>query len=146
MIRERYGASPLHLLAHLGALALAGWAVLHLLGLGNARYVVFWLVGAVIVHDFVLWPLYTLLDRGGRHALSPRALNHVRFPLVASGLLALVFFPLMCGKSDLGGVSGVASEGYLARWLLVSGALFAVSALLYVLYGLRGRSGGGSSS
>ena len=62
-MRARYGASPLHLLAHLAALALAAWALLQALQLGGAERIVLWLVGAVVLHDVVLWPAYTTLDR-----------------------------------------------------------------------------------
>ena len=41
----------------------------------------------------------------------------------------------MCGKGEAAytRVSGVAWEGYAERWLLVSAALFAGSAVLYLL-------------
>ncbi len=65
-MRGRYGASPLHLLAHLAALALAAWALLQALQLGHAQRIVLWLVGAVVLHDLVLWPAYTALDRLAR--------------------------------------------------------------------------------
>ena len=50
-MRARYGASPLHLLAHLAALALAAWALLQALQLGGAQRIVPWLVDAVVLRD-----------------------------------------------------------------------------------------------
>ena len=133
-MRARYGASPLHLLAHVAALALAAWALLQALQLGNAQRIVLWLVGAVVLHDLVLWPAYTALDRLARRGRPAAWANYVRVPAGISGLLLLVFFPVMCGKGERSymRVSGSAWEGYTARWLLVSGVLFLAAAALYV--------------
>ena len=57
-----YGAGPLHLLTMLGCLALAGYAAAELLP-SNAVGILVWLVGAVVAHDLILFPLYTLADR-----------------------------------------------------------------------------------
>jgi len=126
---RRYGASPVHLLAHLAALALAAWALVQIPGLGNWQRIVVWLVAAVVVHDLVLFPAYTAAGRlVGR---SP----FVRVPLALSALLALVFFPVMCGKGEgaYTRVSGTEWDGYAERWLLVSALLFAGSAVLYAV-------------
>jgi hypothetical protein len=134
-MRRRYGASPLHLLAHLAALALAAWALLQALQLGGAERIVLWLVGAVVLHDLVLWPAYTSLDRLARRGRPLAWANYVRVPAGISAVLALVFFPVMCGKGEAAytRVSGTTWEGYAGRWLLVSAALFAVSGAFYVL-------------
>ena len=65
-MRRRYGASPVHLLAHLALLPLAAWALLTVLDFRAASNVVLWLVGAVILHDLVLLPAYSALDRARR--------------------------------------------------------------------------------
>jgi hypothetical protein len=142
-MRARYGASPLHLLAHLAALALAAWALLQALQLGGAERIVLWLVGAVVLHDLVLWPAYTTLDRLARQRRPLGAANYVRFPVGVSALLLLVFFPVVCGKGEsiYTRVSGETWEGYAARWLLVSAALFVVAGGVYLA-----RSRTGSSS
>jgi hypothetical protein len=142
-MRARYGASPLHLLAHLAALALAAWALLQAFQLGGADRIVLWLVGAVVLHDLVLWPAYTTLDRLARRRRPAGWANYVRFPVGVSALLLLVFFPVMCGKGEAAytRVSGTTWEGYAGRWLLVSGIVFAVAAVLYLA-----RSRGGSRS
>jgi hypothetical protein len=133
-MRARYGASPLHLLVHLAALALAAWALLQALQLGGAERIVLWLVGAVVLHDLVLWPAYTTLDRVARRGRPVGWANYVRVPLGISALLALVFFPVMCGKGEASytRVSGETWEGYAGRWLLVSALLFAGAAALYI--------------
>jgi hypothetical protein len=142
-MRARYGASPLHLLAHLAALALAAWALLQALQLGGAERIVLWLAGAVLLHDLVLWPAYTTLDRLARRGRPAGWANYVRIPVGLSALLLLVFFPVMCGKGEATytRVSGQSWEGYAARWLVVSAVLFVVAGGLYLL-----RSRAGSSS
>jgi hypothetical protein len=59
----------------------------------------------------------------------------VRVPALLSGLLALVFFPLMLGLGDstYHAASARHAHGYLSRWLAISGALFAISALAYAV-------------
>ncbi len=136
LLHRAYGATPLHLLAHLGALSLAAYAVLQLVGVGRADNVLLWFVGAVVLHDFLLLPFYSGLDRAGRSlAGSSRrfAINYVRVPLGLSALLALVYFPVICGKTEgaYRNASGVSPEGYIGRWLLASLVIFAGSALLY---------------
>jgi hypothetical protein len=139
----RYGSSPLHLLAHLAAFALAGWALLQVLDLGNWQRAILWLAGAVVLHDLVLWPGYTLLDRAARRGRPAAWANYVRVPLGISALLALVFFPVICGKGErtYERVSGQSWDGYAERWLLVSALLFAAAAGVYLV-----RSRAGSSS
>ena len=134
----RYGASPLHLLAHLVALPLVAFALLQIAERGDAARILIWLALSAVVHDLLLLPFYGLLDRAGRRTTG-RAVNFVRVPALLSGLLLLVFFPAISGKGEgaFHGVSGLDYDGYLARWLLITAALFAVSG---AVYGLRSRS------
>ena len=121
---SRYGASPLHALAHLAAFALAGFALLQLVDMRDAANVLVWFIGAVVLHDFVLLPFYSTLDRAAQ-AASGDAVNYVRVPVGLSALLLLVYFPLILGRSTgkLEQVSGAPAPDYLARWLLITGLL-----------------------
>ena len=134
----RYGASPLHLLAHLVALPLVAFALLQIAERGDAARILVWLALSAVVHDLLLLPFYGVLDRLGQRTAG-RAVNFVRVPALLSGLLLLVFFPAISGKGEgaFHGVSGLDYDGYLARWLLITAALFAVSG---AVYGLRSRS------
>jgi hypothetical protein len=98
----------------------------------------------VILHDFVLFPLYSGLDRGARLALRGPAVNYVRVPAGLSLLLLAVFFGTIAGKgaSSYRAVSGRSFDGYVTRWLLITVALFGVSGLTYLVCrrsGPRGR-------
>jgi hypothetical protein len=132
-MRRLYGASPLHLLAHLALLPFCAWALLELLGARAAANVVVWLVACVIVHDLVVLPLYSGADRGVRRAAGA-AINFVRVPAALSLLMLAVYFGVISGRGEgaFRAASGLEYEGYAARWLLASAALFAASGLLYV--------------
>jgi hypothetical protein len=131
-VRRRYGASPLHLLAHLALLPLAGWALLQILQLNTARTILLWFLGAVILHDLVLLPAYSALDRAAQPATGD-AINYVRVPAGIWLLLGLVFLPVIAGRGDAAfhRVSGLHFEGYLGRWLLAGAILFSISAIAY---------------
>src|SRR5438128_2607357 len=81
--------------------ALAGWGLVEIFGGLNPANVPIWLFGAVIAHDLVLVPVYSLLaaiaTRGlgvaSGGSLRVSALNHLRIPAFFSGLLFLVWFP-----------------------------------------------------
>ena len=137
-MRRRYGASPLHALAHLLALLLVGYAVFQVLALDDSLGILLWLAAAVLLHDAVLWPLYASADRAGGRALGAAA-NHVRVPLGLSLVLALAFLSTLSGRgeSTYGRASGQAWDGHLARWLIVTAALFGISGLVWLLRARR---------
>jgi hypothetical protein len=138
-VRARYGASPLHLLAHLAVLPLVAWALLQVIDRPDAIRIVVWLALSAVVHDLVLLPFYSALDRAGQRAAPRPAVNYLRVPALLSGLLLLVFFPAISGKGEpsFQRTSGLTYDGYLARWLLITAALFAISAVAYRLRGSR---------
>jgi hypothetical protein len=138
-VKARYGASPLHLLAHLVVLPLVAWALLQVVDRPDALRILLWLALRAVVHDFVLLPFYSVLDRAGQRAAPRPAVNYVRVPALLSGLLLLVFFPAISGKGEpsFQRTSGLTYDGYLARWLLITAALFAISAVAYRLRGSR---------
>ncbi|OLT31154.1 hypothetical protein BJF79_09180 [Actinomadura sp. CNU-125] len=139
-LRARYGAGPTHLLALAVCFALAGYAALRVFTTTPWPFVLAWFAGAAVAHDLVLFPLYALADRsltGASRARPgrPSPVNHLRVPFAASGLLLLLFFPMITrwSERDYTAASGRTEDPYLGRWLLVTAALFALSAALYVL-------------
>jgi hypothetical protein len=129
MIRRRYGASPWHLLGHL---ALAG-VVIYVLGqlVGQHGWVnlVAWLVAGAVLHDFVLLPGYSAVDAVLRRTFGTYV-NYVRVPLLVSGLLLLIFFPLILVEGDGNFVrnAGHHEGGYAEAWLLISAGLLLAGA------------------
>jgi hypothetical protein len=132
-----YGASPLHLLTMMACLALAGFAVAELLP-SNYIGIPVWLAGAVIGHDLILMPLYTVADRSAmavfRHR-PPRLpavpwINYLRVPAALSGLLLLIWFPLIFRlPTRFPDTTTLSLDPYLWHWLAVTGALFLLSAV-----------------
>lgn len=147
--RFEYGASPFHLVAVVAAFTLVGYGALQLLNRLDPKGIITWFGGAIVVHDFVFLPLYSavglLVYAIARLGLlePPRvaALNHFRVPAVLSGVLFLVWFPLILGLSGpaFEAAAGRTTDGYLARWLIITGALFAVSGAIYALRLARAR-------
>jgi hypothetical protein len=120
----------LHLLALLAAFALAGYAVRGVVAAGQWRGFALWFAIAIVGHDLLLFPLYSLADlslrrllpgrsAGRRHegavepsagrsgqagssaaAAGPPVINYIRVPAAFSLLLLLVWFPLILGLSS----------------------------------------------
>ncbi|MDH6218614.1 hypothetical protein M2283_005948 [Streptomyces pseudovenezuelae] len=99
--------------------------------------VALWIVGVALLHDLVLLPLYAAADRALVRAAGPRrrAVMYVRVPAALSGLLLLVWFPLIGGEvaGRYTSATGLSADGFATRWLLLTAVLFGGSALLYVL-------------
>lgn len=138
--QRRYGSHPLHALCMIASLALATYAGIKLLQ-GRTLAVVIWFVAAAVLHDLVLLPLYGLIDRGllrvrgirGQRLPQAPWINYLRVPLVLSVLLLVVFLPDIAGLAEhrYEGTTAMTTDGYLARWLLVTAGLFAASAVVY---------------
>jgi hypothetical protein len=149
--RDFYGAHPAHLVILVASFGLVGYAVWHVAqGPLPVRMAIFF-VAAVIVHDLVAYPIYAGVDRLLAAVTAPRGslsrsarritvVNHVRVPLVISGLLLLVFGSVIVGGGEgtYQRASGLDFAPYLLRWLLITAALFLGSALIYL--GRRMRS------
>ena len=140
-----YGASPLHLLALLACFGLAGYAAARLVS-PRPLAVAAWFIGAVVGHDLLLMPLYSLADRSVMAAIRHRDpqlpvtpwINYVRVPAALSGLLLLVWFPLILRlPSPYHASTTLSADPYLWHWLAVTGALFLLSAVALALR-LRG--------
>jgi hypothetical protein len=140
--KKRYGAGPLHLAVHVIGFAVAGFAIVQLLD--QRRWVnwLAWFLAAALLHDLVLLPLYSALDRiiRGRAPRLPDRhhvpiVNHLRAPALISGVLLLIYFPLILGQANSGYLSatGHHPEGYLRNWLLITVALFAGSGVVYAV-------------
>lgn len=139
LVRRWYGEGPLHLLLMAASFALAGYAGVRLLA-GDAFGVVVWFVGAALVHDLVLVPLYAGADLLLRRSLGPRPglVNFVRVPVFLSGLLLLMWWPLITRHTRrYEPASGLSPDVFLGNWLLITAALFVLSALWLVVRTLR---------
>jgi hypothetical protein len=145
-----YGANPLHLLAMIGCLALAWYAGAQLLHTKTIDVLV-WFAGAVIGHDLILMPLYALADKSVMVVFRHRPpelptvpwINYLRVPVVLSGMLLLIWFPLIFRiPSHFPRTTDLSLDPYLGHWLAVTGALFLLAAVALALR-LGSRTGRG---
>ncbi|MEV4010728.1 hypothetical protein AB0J35_09525 [Nonomuraea angiospora] len=140
-----YGAPLWHLLVLVACFMVAGYVATRVVAAGIWMGFVAWFVAAIILHDLVLFPLYSAADTAaqamaGRVARPRRtrrlaAINHLRVPAMLSGLLLLVWFPLILGGAERNyrWAVGLSTSPYLVRWLLITLVLFGVSGLLYAV-------------
>jgi hypothetical protein len=147
---RRYGASPLHLLAHLVGFAIVAFALDRIFSGGDVEALVIWYLGFVIAHDLVFVPAYTGLDRLFRATIARLPLrahtgipliNHVRAPAVISALLLIIYFPLISRRNEAWyfQLSGHHLAGYLGNWFLITAVLFLASGLIYATRVVRAR-------
>jgi hypothetical protein len=139
--KESYGAGPLHLIAVCATLAICGYAIVEIGGRSEALDVALWFAAAVLVHDLLAFPLYSLLGAvAGRAAAATgeagrSALNYVRVPAVLSAFALIVWFPLILGfgSEGLERRTGMPTADYLGRWFALSAVLFLGSGLIYAV-------------
>jgi hypothetical protein len=150
-----YGERLFHLIVVLAAVALGAYtiSVLSVRNLFNPNVwwqsIAVWFAVAVIGHDLILFPLYTLADRllprqRGPHKdretspqLSGRVplTNYVRMPTLAAGMLLMLFLPgiIEQGAPTYQAATGLTQAPYLSRWLLLTAAFYLVSATCYAV-------------
>jgi hypothetical protein len=138
----------MQLLALLASFVVAGYAGVRLLA-GNVIGTGAWFVGSAVVHDLVLFPLYAGVDAAlvlllRRHpewatVAGVRWLNYLRVPAMVSGLLLLVWSPLILRVSNgaYHAASGLSAQPFLARWIAVTAVLFTFSAATLVVQTMR---------
>lgn len=145
--RDFYGSHPLHLLLVLAAFAFLGYVIMTITpqALWNPQVwwqsIGLWFVASIILHDLVLFPLYALADRVLTVPVErePRpavpVLNYIRIPAMASALTLVVFLPgiIKQGAHWYLAATGQTQDPFLGRWLLLTAAMFAISAIVYVI-------------
>jgi len=146
--RRIYGSHPLHLLTVVAGFALFGYvlATVTPAALWNPntwwQSIAVWFAVAIIAHDLVLFPLYALTDRvlvatgrGRRPAARVSVLNYIRVPALAAGLTLVLFLPgiVKQGAPAYLAATGLTQDPFLGRWLLLTAAMFATSAVIYAI-------------
>lgn len=143
-LRDFYGGTPLHLLATVMSFALVGAGFVGWARPGSdLRGVLTWVLGCLVGSELVLLPSARLLDRiaigvshGNRRSQRQRRdLAYVLVPMLLSGLLLLVFAPLIFRFDDasFAAATAMTTAPYLARWLFSTAVLFGASALIHAL-------------
>ncbi|PKW17643.1 hypothetical protein [Saccharopolyspora spinosa] len=136
-----YGSGPLHLLVLICSFALAAYALVRLFAI-RPLDVAIWFVGAAILHDLILLPVYSLADLSARavlrhHPARPLRvpwINYLRVPTCLSGVLLIVWFPLILDLSEpYPSAARLPENVYLGRWLAITAVLFGASALAFAI-------------
>ena len=114
---------------------------------GKWQVVALWFPVAIVGHDLLLLPLYSLAGLSPRRLLPRRAggapaanraatvqppvISHLRMPAGFSLLLLLVWFPLILrlSSSHYHRASGLSAAPCLWRWLALTGVMFLASAV-----------------
>lgn len=137
-LRSRYGEGPLHLLAAVASFAIVAYAFVEIVGRPAPLSFVIWFGGAIIAHDLIAFPLYSLFGLLAGRAAGERtgaAVNYVRVPALLSAFAFIVWFPFILGLSSESyeAASGLSTDPFLERWLLLTAVLFIGSGLAYAL-------------
>jgi hypothetical protein len=68
--------------------------------------------------------------------------NYFRVPILGSGLLFLLFFPgiIRQGRGTYRAATGLTQQPFFERWLLITAALFGISAIVYSIRSLLSRA------
>jgi hypothetical protein len=157
--RTVYGSHPLHLLTLIVGFALFGYVLTTIkpVTLWNPhtwwQSIIVWFAAAIVAHDLVLFPVYALADRllltatreprvASGTAKVPVA-NYVRIPALGAALTLLVFLPgiVKQGAPTYLAATGQTQDPFLGRWLILTAAMFAVSAGCYAVRLLSGPAG-----
>lgn len=138
-----HAADALRLTALLASFALTAYAGIRLF---SARPVdtAYWFTASAVAHDLILFPLYAMTDaslvavlRRWPALAAARGvpwINHVRFPVVVSGILLITWVPLIFRlPGGYAGITGFSTDPYLGRWALVTAVLFGLSVLAYAI-------------
>lgn len=151
--RDRYGAGPLHLLATVAMLAFCGYVLVQVFDGLYPWNLLLWFAGAIVAHDLIAFPLYSLLDRiaYGRierasSRLGREPINFLRIPALVSGMLLVIWFPEILGLSEqrYEAATGQSEDVFLGRWLAITAVLFLVSGLLMAFRLRSNRQGSGN--
>lgn len=155
VFRRVYGSHPLHLLTLVAGFALFGYVIATIkpTALWNPntwwQSIAVWFAAAIVAHDLVLFPIYAVADRllittgMDRRPSRVPVLNYIRVPVLASGLTLLVFLPgiIRQGAPTFIAATGLTQDAFLGRWLLLTAAMFAISAVCYAIRLMRSTPG-----
>ncbi|MFI5508869.1 hypothetical protein ACIA48_15455 [Mycobacterium sp. NPDC051804] len=151
--RRIYGSHPLHLLTLIAGFALFGYVVATIkpVTLWNPNVwwqsIAVWFAAAIIAHDLVLYPIYTLADRflvaASRPVANVPALNYIRVPALGAALTLVVFLPgiIEQGAPTYLAATGQTQDPFLGRWLLLTAAMFGLSAVAFAIRLVLTRTG-----
>lgn len=129
-------------LGAVGVLAI-GYGAYRLLGNPNASHppkLATWLVGALVLHDFVLTPLVLGVGFVLTRTVAPRARRYLQGAMVTGALVTAITIPMIYRHGT--GLPGktLLERNYAGNLALILGLIAAVTATAYALRVLRDRN------
>lgn len=139
-LRRLYGGPVWTLPILLGCLAVTGYVADKVINGPMAIRIIVWFAAAAALHDFVLFPAYSLMDRAmgrvqARSEIGPiPVINYVRVPAALSLLTLLIYLPTILGRGAgaFHAASGLGRIDVFIRWVLLSLGFFVVSGVIYL--------------
>lgn len=142
-LRSAYGARLLHLVGLLVAFGLTAYAIVQVAGRPDFGRMAIWFLGAIVLHDLVFLPAYSLLNRltglprpiRDRRARSVALFNHLRGAIALGALLFILFYPSILQKAEGGFLSNAdfGTDPFPNRWAWATGVVLVASLVLYVV-------------
>jgi hypothetical protein len=111
-----------------------GYGVYRLLGNQSASHppkLATWLIGAIILHDFVLTPVVLGVGLLLTRLVAPRARRYVQGALVTGGLVTAVALPLIYRRGHSLPGKALLERNYAANLALILAMVAAVTAAAY---------------
>jgi hypothetical protein len=144
---RRYGGPAWSLPLFLGCLAVNGYVTEKILSGPMALRIFAWFAAAAVLHDFVLFPAYSAIDRlvgltqRNRDSTRQPVINYLRIPAALSLLMLLIYLPTILGRGSatFHAASGLGRTNVFLRWVLLSLGSFAVSGAVFVARRMRFR-------
>jgi hypothetical protein len=139
--RRLYGGPVWSLPVLIGCLVVTGYIADKVISGPKAFRILVWFAAAAVLHDFLLFPTYSLIDRAtvavGRKFGSVRRfdVNFLRVPAALSLLMLLIYLPTILGRGAgaFHAASGLGQIDIFLRWVLLSLGFFALSGALYLV-------------
>lgn len=100
-----------------------------------------WLIGAIILHDFVLTPVVLSLGLLITRFVPSRARRYLQGALVTGALGAAITIPLIYRRGTATASKALLRQNYAAHLVLILGLIAAVTAAAYALRVARDRRG-----
>ncbi len=98
-----------------------------------------WLIGAAVVHDFIVAPLVFLLGIALRRSLDGRIRAGVQVAVVVSAIVLAYSFPLMLGYGRRPTNPTVQPNDYVTNVALVVAAIWIAAFVWLLVHGRRAR-------
>jgi len=97
-----------------------------------------WLIGSVVLHDFVFSPAVVGVGALLARVLPARARRYVQAALIAGGLVAVIALPMILRQGSQPRVKAILLRDYSVNLLILLALITATAIALYLVQRVRG--------